>query len=276
MPAIRRFLTAVLVTCWSLHAQAETLRIVTDPWAPYAYEQNGQARGIDYDITALIFDRLGIQVQWQFLPWKRCLAMVEQGHADGILDIFHTQEREQMLLYPKEPLSEVQWVLYQANARPHAVTSMADLKGLTVGVTAGYDYGEAFDNAPGVLRESGPSQEANFGKLAKARIDLLITDLRVGEYTVKYLGLQDQISRLPLTVSHNQQFLAVRRGAGMDLLVQRFAAELKRFKQEPAYAELLARYANAQMNGKTASPASPQARPEAPADTAGQRESSAM
>jgi polar amino acid transport system substrate-binding protein len=276
MPAIPRLLTAVLITCWSLHAQSETLRIVTDPWAPYAYEQNGQARGIDYDITALIFDRLGIQVQWQFLPWKRCLAMIEQGHADGILDIFQTQEREEMLLYPKEPLSQVQWVLYQANARPHTVTRMEDLKGLTVGVTAGYDYGEAFDNAPEVIRESGPSQEANFGKLAKARIDLLITDLRVGEYTVRHLGLQDQISRLPLTVSHNQQFLAVRRGAGMDLLVQRFAAELKRFKQEPAYAELLARYANAQMNGKTASPAAPPARPEAPANTAGQRESSAM
>ena len=39
-----------------------------------------------------------------------------------------------------------------------------------------------------------------------------------------------------------QQRLAVRRGAGMDLLVQRFAAELKRFKQEPGYAALSARY----------------------------------
>ena len=30
--------------------------------------------------------------------------------------------------------------------------------------------------------------------------------------------------------------------SGMDLLAQRFAAELRRFKQEPAYAELHARY----------------------------------
>ena len=34
----------------------------------------------------------------------------------------------------------------------------------------------------------------------------------------------------------------MRRNAGMDLLVQRFGAELKRFKREPAYAELSARY----------------------------------
>ncbi len=43
-------------------------------------------------------------------------------------------------------------------------------------------------------------------------------------------------------ISHNRQYLALRRNAGMDLLMQRFNAELKRFKREPAYAELLARY----------------------------------
>lgn len=276
MLAIRQTVTALLITCWSLLAQGETLRIVTDSWAPYAFEDKDTARGIDYDVTALIFERLGIEVQWQFLPWKRCLAMVEQGHADGILDIFHTTGRDDLLLYPREPLSEVEWVLYQANERPHQIDSVDDLEGLTVGVTAGYEYGQAFAEVPGVTRESGPSQEANFGKLAKARIDLLITDRRVGEYTLKQMGLQDQISSLGLTVGHNQQFLAVRRGAGMDLLVQRFAAELKRFKQEPGYEQLLARYANTQMNGKTSPAEASQHGPDVPTGTAGQRKSSAM
>ena len=276
MAAILRSLTTALLLCWCLQAHGETLRIVTDSWAPYAFEENGSARGIDYDITALIFERLGIQVQWQFLPWKRCLAMLEQGQADGILDIFQTNERDASLFYPKEPLSEVEWVLYQANARPHRVESMEDLHGMTIGITAGYDYGDEFTRASGIIRESGPSQEANFGKLAKARIDLLITDRRVGEYTVKRLGLEQRVSRLPLVIGNNSQFLAVRRGAGMDLLVQRFAAELKRFKQEPAYAQLLARYANVQMSGKTIPSAALHMRTQPPADTAGQRESSAM
>lgn len=71
----------------------------------------------------------------------------------------------------------------------------------------------------------------------------MITDRKVGRYALKEQGLEDQIEELPLVVSRDQQFLAVRRNAGMDLLVQRFAAELRRFKQEPAYAALLARYA---------------------------------
>ena len=60
------------------------------------------------------------------------------------------------------------------------------------------------------------------------------------------MGLEDKVSQAPIVVSRQQQYLAVRRGAGMDLLVQRFAAELKRFKQEPAYAALSAKYGGIQ------------------------------
>lgn len=76
-----------------------------------------------------------MEVQWQFLPWKRCLAMLEQGHADGALDIFHSQERDALLLYPSEPLSEVEFVLFYANERPHPAATLDDLRGLTVGVS---------------------------------------------------------------------------------------------------------------------------------------------
>ena len=76
MPVIVRFLTAALLTCLSLTAWGEKLRIVTEPWAPYVYVENGQPRGLDYETTAIIFQRLGIDVEWEFLPWKRCLAML--------------------------------------------------------------------------------------------------------------------------------------------------------------------------------------------------------
>lgn len=73
-----------------------------------------------------------------------------------------------------------------------------------------------------------------------------------------------------MVISRQSQFLAVRRNAGMDLLVQRFGAELKRFKREPAYAELSARYGAAPaMADSSAVP------PEAPVKTVEQQESSA-
>lgn len=135
MPVIAQLLTAALLVCLSFAARAEKLRIVTEPWAPYVYEENGQPRGLDYETTAIVFQRLGIEVQWQFLPWKRCLAMLDQGLADGALDIFHSDERDATLLYPSEPLSQVEFVMFYANARPHPFNTLEDLRGLTIGTS---------------------------------------------------------------------------------------------------------------------------------------------
>lgn len=242
MPVIVQLLTSFFLLCLSMTAQAEKLRIVTEPWAPYVYEENGKMLGLDYEATAIVFKRLGIDVEWQFLPWKRCLAMLEQGLADGALDIFHSNERDATLLYPSEPLSDVEFVMFYANARPHPFRSLNDLGGLTVGTSPGYLYSQAFSEASHFKRETAPTHEANFGKLQLGRIDLLITDRRVGRYVLEQMQLGDQITENPTVVSRQSQYLAVRRKAGMDLLVQRFGAELKRFKREPAYAELSARY----------------------------------
>ncbi|MHC8317314.1 substrate-binding periplasmic protein [Pseudomonas sp. LB3P31] len=242
MPLISQLLTVILFTCLSFTARGEKLRIVTEPWAPYVYEENGKAMGLDYETTDIVFQRLGIEVQWQFLPWKRCLSMLEQGQADGALDIFHSDERDATLLYPSEPLSQVQFVMFYANARPHPFKSLEALRGLTIGTSPGYLYSPDFSESTLFTREPAPSHEANFGKLVRGRIDLLITDRRVGQHLIDELNIRDQITENPLIISEQSQYLAVRRNAGMDLLVQRFGAELKRFKREPAYAELSARY----------------------------------
>ncbi|QTT86408.1 substrate-binding periplasmic protein [Pseudomonas chlororaphis] len=270
MPVIAQLLTAFICACLSLTAHGEKLRIVTEPWAPYVYEEQGKAQGLDYETTAIVFQRLGIEVEWQFLPWKRCLAMLEQGQADGALDIFHSNERESSLLYPSEPLSDVEFVMFYANARPFPFRTLEDLRGLTVGTSPGYLYNQDFRESTLFKHEPAPTHEANFGKLLRGRIDLLITDRRVGQHLLDQLNIRQQITENPVVISRQSQFLAVRRNAGMDLLVQRFGAELKRFKREPAYAELSARYGAAPaMADSGAVP------PEAPVKTVEQQESSA-
>ena len=241
MPPILPISVAALLACLSFSALGEKLRIVTEPWSPYVNVDDNHASGLDYDATAIVFERLGIEIEWQFLPWKRCLMMLSDGEADGVVDIFKDETRLD-LLYPDEPLSSIDWVLFQANARPHAFNGVEDLHGLTVGVSPGYRYGPTFDSSTKFIREPAPSHEANFGKLIRGRVDLIVTDRLLGRQMIERLKLEDQVSQLPVVLTHRAQYLALRRTAGMDLLAQRFSAELKRFKREPAYAKLVARY----------------------------------
>ncbi|WP_434709205.1 transporter substrate-binding domain-containing protein [Pseudomonas sp. R1-1] len=255
MPLITQLFAVLVFACLSFTARGEKLRIVTEPWAPYVYEDSGKNLGLDYETTAIVFQRLGIEVEWQFLPWKRCLSMLETGHADGALDIFHSAERDSTLLYPSEPLSDVEFVMFYANDQPHPFKRLEELKGLTIGTSPGYLYSEDFSQSQLFTREPAPTHEANFGKLVRGRIDLLITDRRVGQHLLDELNIRSLITENPTIISRQSQFLAVRRNAGMDLLVQRFGAELKRFKREPAYAELSARYGAAPVAGVLLNPA---------------------
>jgi polar amino acid transport system substrate-binding protein len=49
---------------------------------------------------------------------------------------------------------------------------------------------------------------------------LLITDRRVGQHLLDQLNIRDQITENPTVISRQSQYLAVRRNAGMDLLVR--------------------------------------------------------
>jgi polar amino acid transport system substrate-binding protein len=75
----------------------------------------------------IVFQRLGIDVQWQFLPWKRCLSMLETGQADGALDIFHSDERDATAALPQRTAvgRGVRDVLRQRP--PHPARTLEDL-----------------------------------------------------------------------------------------------------------------------------------------------------
>lgn len=237
-------LILMLFSSLSLSAVGEPLRLVSEPWAPYVYEENGALRGLDYDTTVLVLERLGIQAEWQLLPWKRCLSSFQQGQADGILDIFRTAEREPQMVFHEEPLSEVELLLFHAKARPHPVERLEDLDGLKVGVSPGYWYSnQAFRESTRFVHEPAPTHEANFGKLMRGRIDLLVTDRRAGRFLAAQLGLAEKVEHNPLVISRDAMYLGLRRTPALETLAARFSAELRRFKAEPAYAALLAHYA---------------------------------
>ena len=69
MPLIQRQIIAfLLLGCIAFAARGETLHLVTEAWAPYVYEEDGQAAGLDYEITREVLRRLGMQLDLQFCP----------------------------------------------------------------------------------------------------------------------------------------------------------------------------------------------------------------
>ncbi|MEH6563898.1 MAG: transporter substrate-binding domain-containing protein [Halopseudomonas sp.] len=234
---------------WPGVSLAANLKIVSEAWAPYIFEHDGQLQGVDYETVQQVFSQLGYHIEWELTPWKRAMLSVTSGRADAILDILPDAERRRQLIFPSEHLSINDSVLFYSRRHPHPYARLEDLRGLTIGVAPGYLYGNsAFVTADYFTREPAPTVEANLLKLRTQRIDLALIDRRAGLYVRQQLGLEQQIGFDPQPVGSGKLFLAFHRGAGKVELSHAFSTQLKRFKQSQEYQQILSRYRSNEAN----------------------------
>lgn len=239
-------LCASLLMLCLLHSPtllADSLRVVSEAWPPYVFEEDGRHLGVDLEVAEQVLQGLGHEVTWELLPWKRALHTVTLGRAQAILDIVPNPERVETFIFPDEPLSTNDTVLFFHRDRPHHFETLADLAGLKIGVSPGYTYGSPeFMAATGFVRESAPTFEANLSKLVRGRLDMVAMDRRVGLYMAQELGVADQLEYHPSTLASGQLYLAFHRSDALAPLADAFGPALRAFKQTPEYAAILARY----------------------------------
>jgi polar amino acid transport system substrate-binding protein len=233
---------AVLLVLGSGTVSADTIDVVSDSWPPYVFEDNGRIAGTDYETVKAVLEGMGHQLRLTFYPWKRCIAMVEDGSADALMDAGKTEQRETTLIFPKEPLSSSQTVLFHLKGRLFVFRSLADLKGLKVGTQLGYSYSVEFNQARGFIKEPVESVEINIRKLLYGRIDLFMANRNFGLFEAQRLGVSDQIAHLQKTISSGDVYLAFSRKSPKNALAAEFAKALKQFKKTERYRAILKKY----------------------------------
>ncbi|WP_404421956.1 substrate-binding periplasmic protein [Thalassospira australica] len=86
MRAVLRVLSAILIFCSvPLVAQAEHVRLCYDDWQPYAYDDQGVARGLAVDIATEFLENAGHSVSFVEMPMARCRFSLRYGAVDGLL-----------------------------------------------------------------------------------------------------------------------------------------------------------------------------------------------
>jgi polar amino acid transport system substrate-binding protein len=231
----------LLVSCSSSQAK-ERLLVVTDQWAPYVYQEDDAIKGMDYEIMIAVLESMGYEVDFHLLPWKRCIRMIEEKNADAILDISMNEQRLQTMHFPQERISESASVLFHLKGKNYVYEELEDLSGLTIGTVLGYAYSKEFLGAEFFTREPVKTEEQNWKKLLYGRIDLFLSNKKVGLYTAKRMNILDKIAFIPKVVSGGDNYLAFSQKEGHDVLARNFSDHLKRFKTTPEYAVILNKY----------------------------------
>ncbi len=262
-----RFIVAALlsVTLMFSHVYAaqRSLLVVGEEFAPFEFIQSGRVVGLDIDIAKHIFKKMGIEVEFKILPWKRAWHSIETGKADAILSTSRKDTRKPFLWYPSVDMwiSEFVFFVQRSNfEKGFNGYESAIHHNYRIGVINGNSYHKSFWNAfpykngadtfQGDLAtltlndqlDGGVDLNTNLRKLSKGRFDLLIADRVVGGYSTKLLSLSSFIThydkvlfskRYPMPFAKNSSYPNIKN------VSQEFEKELKELLLSPLYKEMV-------------------------------------
>ncbi|MBV8036402.1 ABC transporter substrate-binding protein [Roseateles sp.] len=140
-------------------------------WLPYSGERDGRAQGMTVELVTAAFAAMGIAVQFELLPYARCMAQTRNGALAACFNTTRTALIESDFLWPARPMFSERFLIYARADDPHTgpPLQVRDLEGQQVAVTRGYEYGSEFDANPRTLRVVTGHDENNFQLLLRGR-----------------------------------------------------------------------------------------------------------
>lgn len=162
----------------------EVVRITTGEYPPWTSEKLKYG-GFTNHIIMEAFALEGYMVEFAFYPWKRAYDTAKKGERFHATSYWYPSDRRREDFIYSDSLQEDAIVFFHLKNNPlDDWGTLEDLRGKTIAAHEGFTYTDEFWAASeaGVLKvEVAISDEINFRKLLKGRIDLYPSDPLVGQ-----------------------------------------------------------------------------------------------
>lgn len=238
---------SLLLLIGSAPSRAETLRLTNGEWPPFTSQHLPHGGPLSRTVAAA-FEQANVTIEFSYFPWKRSYEYARSGEWHGSVgwakNPVHLKD-----FVMSEPVIHVDKVLFYRKAAPIGWLRVEDLKRWRLGATAGYSYGEEWDNAVrnGVLRVETVTLDAqNLRKLLENRLDAVAMDLDVGLHLLRTAfspTQSEQITYHPRSLSRTPISLALsRRNPASPALIERFNEGLAALRASGRLDDYLAEY----------------------------------
>lgn len=173
----------LLLTC-SLMALEKQVSIATCEWEPF-FGSDLPMHGFFYEIVHEILTTEGYTVSIQFMPWSEAVENVKENKQNLLLGAYHTKEREKDFLYPL-PVYDIKLLFIsrkELNIRYDG--NLQNLKGYIIGVSKGYVYNTAFDQATFLTKKEYSGPDELLEKIINEEVDIIVIAGDVATYLLK-------------------------------------------------------------------------------------------
>lgn len=219
----------------------DEFHMVTTNWAPY-YADHLKDFGFFSKIVQSALEDQGYKLKLTFVPWARALHLAETGQAEGLLGLYHTEERAKFLHFSDPIYTDHIYLIARVDLGVEQYTNLRELSKYIIGVGRGWAYSQEFDAADYLKKDVSTDQYSNIRKLFSGRVDLIVMSDLVFGYEAKLhrvVGRQN-VKKLQPPLKSSELYIAGSkasiRGAEM---INMFNVGLGHIKENGRYEEIL-------------------------------------
>lgn len=228
----------------SQSASADEIVIVADPWCPFNCEPGSDKPGYMVEIAREVFGPLGHTVKYETVNWSRALAETRDGKYSAVFGAAVGDADD--FVFPGEAQGQAGNALFVRKDDPWSMSSPEDLSGKVVGLIRDYDYGELNDDiqkhAKTDYAGGDDALTTNIKKLTAGRLDVVVEEASVFNYTADQMGVLDQ-TRMEKAIEYDDVFIAFSpaRAESQELAAQ-LEAGMAQLRESGRLAEILKTY----------------------------------
>lgn len=186
----------------------------------------------------------GIKLKAVVYPWKRALAMTQQGEIDLLLSLRNTPERSQYLTFTTQQAFPNPIVVFVRTDKIFPYRKWSDLKGRKGVISLGDKFGGGFDEywqKELSVQETGTMNE-NFQRLENGQIDYFITGQFNGTAFLKSYRTNHSITHLTPPISDEGIYFGFSKKSRCSSLVNHIDRQLAELEKKDVTRKLLKKY----------------------------------
>ena len=235
---------------WSLSAQAQSLRAVTEDWAPFNYVDKGQPTGLATEMVQALLSESGLNSPIEFLPWNRAYADSLREPNVLIFTMGRNAEREKLFEWVFKVANREIWLYRLASREELALKSLSEAYAFKIGtgptedastrdlVHAGFILGKNLDS----VQASDPDA-ANLQKLLRKRVDFIAANPVSIAFAARKAGVDMKLLAQVVSVSQESQgYWAALNHNSDPALVQKLGASARKLEKQGVFKAILDKY----------------------------------
>jgi len=207
-----KIIITICLSVFSLSVSANEVKLCGIEWPPFTYVDNGKiVKGISHDIHEEAFKRLDLKFERSVMSWSRCVAQVENGVYDAVIDNAPVAP----FIYGKVPTGVYPLGVYVLGDSTESKFTWDKMKDKKVGMVRGYDYTESIINFKDWKVKHAKSDHQMLLKLKAKRTDYAILDIfsasiiaKKADVNIKMLTPLVDSTNLYLVFNKDKQALA--------------------------------------------------------------------